>query len=255
MWQEVKTLNAIASALFAVFALLLFSAAIFWLMQRPIFVLTSIRVVSAETSQLHHVNRLTVKGAAIARIKGNFFTANLDAVRIVFESVPWVRKVTVRREWPNKLVVSVEEHEPLGTWGENGRLISVKGDVFTANLAEAEENGDLPEFNGPEGSEKEVIARFEEFKQWFAPIKLVPESVRLSDRYAWTVKLNNGIDVELGREQDTALVRERVDRFVGIYPQLAALLQDRIENIDMRYPNGLALKANGMAVELESKRK
>lgn len=255
MWQEIKTLNAIASALFAVFAVLLLSAVIFWLMQRPMFVLASIRVVSADASQLHHVNRLTVKGAAIAHIKGNFFTANLDAVRIAFESVPWVRKVAVRREWPNKLVVSVEEHEPLGTWGENGRLISVKGDVFTANLAEAEENGDLPEFNGPEGSEKEVIARFEEFKQWFAPIKLVPESVRLSDRYAWTVKLSNGIDVELGREQDTALVRERVDRFVGIYPQLAALLQDRIENIDMRYPNGLALKANGMTAALESKRK
>lgn len=255
MWQEIKTLNAIANTLFSVLALLLFSAGIFWLTQRPMFMLKAIRVVSADAMQLHHVNRLTVKGAAIPRIRGNFFTTNLDAVRIAFEGVPWVRKATVRREWPNKLVVSVEEHEPLGTWGENGRLISVKGDVFTANLAEAEEDGDLPEFNGPEGAEKEVVARFEEFKQWFAPIQLAPESIRLSDRYAWTVKLNNGINVELGREQGRALMRERVDRFVGIYPQLAALLQNRIESVDMRYTNGLALKVSGITLGLESKRK
>lgn len=255
MWQEIKTLNAIANTLFAVFALLLFSAAIFWLTQRPMFMLKVIRVVSAEAMQLHHVNRLTVKGAAIPRIKGNFFTSNLDTVRMAFEGVPWVRKATVRREWPNKLVVTVEEHEPLGTWGENGRLVSVKGDVFTANLAEAEENGGLPEFNGPDGAEKEVVARFEEFKQWFAPIRLVPESIQLSDRYAWTVKLNNGIAVELGREQNKVMMRERVDRFVGIYPQLAALLQNRIESVDMRYPNGLALKMSGIAPGLENKRK
>ncbi len=255
MWQEIKTINTITNALFAVFALLLLSGGIFWLMQRPMFMLKVITVVSADDMPLHHVNRMTVKVAAIPRIKGNFFTSDLDAVRMAFEGVPWVRKATVRREWPNKLVVTVDEHEPLGTWGENGRLLSVKGDLFTANLAEAEENGDLPEFNGPDGAEKEVIARFNELKQWLAPIQLAPESVRLSDRYAWTVTLNNGIAVELGREQNKAMMRERVDRFVGIYPQLVALLQNRIERVDMRYPNGLALKVSGMAPGLESKRK
>ncbi|NMM37136.1 MAG: cell division protein FtsQ/DivIB [Glaciimonas sp.] len=255
MWLEIKTLNAIANILFTVFALLLFSAGIFWLTQRPVFMLKTIRVVGADAMQLHHVNRLTIKGAAIPRIKGNFFTTNLDTARMAFEGVPWVRKATVRREWPNKLVVTIEEHEPLGTWGENGRLVSVKGDVFTANLAEAEENGSLPEFNGPEGAEKEVIARFDEFKQWLAPIRLAPESIQLSDRYAWTVKLNNGIAVELGREQSRAMMRERVNRFVGVYPQLVALLQNRIESVDMRYPNGLALKVSGMVPGLESKRK
>jgi cell division protein FtsQ len=34
---------------------------------------------------------------------------------------------------------------------------------------------------------------------------------------------------------------------IGIYPQLVERLQDRIESVDMRYPNGLALKAEGLA--------
>ena len=70
--------------------------------------------------------------------------------------MPWVRRAAVRREWPNKLVVVIDEHKPLGTWGEDGKLISVEGDLFTANLAEAEEEGDLPEFAGRPASEREV---------------------------------------------------------------------------------------------------
>jgi cell division protein FtsQ len=191
----------------------------------------------------------------LARIKGNFFTANLDTVRQTFESVPWVRKATVRREWPNQLTVTLEEHAPLGTWGEDGRLLSTKGDVFTANLAEAEEDADLMAFNGPLGSEKEVIARLNDLNTWFAPMAVTADALYLSGRYAWTVKLSNGVTVELGREKSSTTLKERVDRLVGIYPQLVARLQNRIESIDMRYPNGLALKAQGLIVGSDSKKK
>lgn len=154
----------------------------------------------------------------------------------------------VRREWPNKLIVTVEEHRALGTWGDDGRLLSVKGDVFTANLAEAEDDGELLEFEGPDGSEKEVVARFAQFRNWFAPIRLTPEAVHLSNRYAWSVKLDNGMTVELGREQGDALLKERISRLVSVYPQLLERLQGKIENVDMRYPNGLALKADGLVL-------
>jgi len=124
----------------------------------------------------------------------------------------------------------------------------VKGDVFTANLAEAEDDGELLEFEGPDGSEKEVVARFAQFRNWFAPIRLTPEAVHLSNRYAWSVKLDNGMTVELGREQGDALLKERISRLVSVYPQLLERLQGKIENVDMRYPNGLALKADGLVL-------
>lgn len=253
MWHDIKMLNASANALFALLALALLAAGFWWLAQRPMFTLKMIRIGGVEQTQLRRISPSTVRSTALPRIKGNFFTVNLDAVRIAFEAVPWVRRATVRREWPNQLIVTIEEHAPLGTWGEDGRLLSVKGDVFTANLAEAEEDGELAEFAGPDGSEKEVVARFNELHQWFAPMNLAPEAVHLSGRYAWTVKLNNGMTVELGREQSKTTLRERVERLAAIYPQLVARLQDRIESVDMRYPNGLALKANGLSFGLDSK--
>ncbi|HEY8101504.1 MAG TPA: cell division protein FtsQ/DivIB [Burkholderiaceae bacterium] len=246
MWHDIKMLNAVSGALFGLVALALLSAGLWWLAQRPMFTLKVIRIEGME-EELRHIDRSTIRSTAVPRIKGNFFTADLDAIRVAFEAVPWVRKATVRREWPNKLIVDLEEHKALGTWGEDGRLLSVKGDVFTANLAEAEEDGELLEFAGPEGSEKEVVARFNELRDWFAPANLAPDSVQLSGRYAWSVKLNTGMTVELGREQSKTTLKERVARLVSVYPQLVARLQDRIESVDMRYPNGLALKASGMA--------
>jgi len=120
--------------------------------------------------------------------------------------------------------------------------------VFTANLAEAEDDGDLLEFDGPEGSEKQVVTRLAQFRQWFAPLKLEPESLVLSNRYAWTVRMDNGMTVELGRDQGDAVLKERIDRLVAVYPQLMERLQGKIESVDMRYPNGMALKADGMVL-------
>jgi cell division protein FtsQ len=255
MWHDIKLMNAISSALLGFFALALLAAGLWWVAQRPMFTLQVIRIEGVMDTPLRHVSPAIVRGTALTRIRGNFFTANLDTVRQAFESVAWVRKAAVRREWPNKLIVTLEEHIPLGIWGDDGRLLSVKGDVFTANLAEAEEESELPEFAGPEGSEKEVVARFNDLREWFAPISLEPDSVQLSSRYAWTVKLNNGMTVELGREQSKTTLRERVDRVVAVYPQLIARLQDRIEGIDLRYPNGMALRAGGMAFGLDTKKK
>lgn len=254
MWHDIKMLNATTNALLGALLLAVLGCGTWWLMQRPMFTLKLIRIEGAGGAPLRHVNPATIRNSALPRIHGNFFTTDLDAVRVAFESVPWVRQASVRREWPNKLIVTVEEHVALGTWGDDGQLLSVKGDVFTANLAEAEEDGDLLEFDGPQGSANEVAQRYRDLKQWFAAIGTAPESVQLSQRYAWSVKLDNGITVELGREQNETTLRDRVARLVSVYPKLVARLQDRIESVDMRYPNGLALKAQGLALGFEGKK-
>lgn len=255
MWQDVKLLNNTANALFGVVLLVLLVSGVWWVIQRPMFTLKQIRVEAVGAVQLRHVNTLTIRDAALPKIRGNFFTTNLDAVRMAFEAVPWVRKASVQREWPDQLIVTLEEHMPLGTWGEDGRLVSVQGDVFTANLAEAEEDAELIALSGPDGSEKEVLARYQDFKTWFAAISLAPETVQYSSRYAWSLKLNNGMRVELGRVLDDTTLKWRVDKLLTVYPQLVASLQDSIESVDMRYPNGLALKSSNSSIGLKKQTK
>lgn len=258
MWQDAKSLNAVANILFGLVLAAVVSSGIWWLINRPFFALDVVRVEAQgyqeQQTELRHVNALSIRDQALPHITGNFFTTNLDTVRLAFESVPWVRRASVQRVWPNKLLVVVEEHEVLGTWGSDGRLISVAGDVFTANLAEAEDDVQLLAFSGPAGSEKEVVAQYREFKTWFARISLEPEAVDYSGRYAWSVKLNNGMRVDLGKEQEADGLKKRVNQLIKVYPQLVTRLQGSIVSVDMRYPNGLALKSSSDTFGLSAKK-
>jgi cell division protein FtsQ len=121
-------------------------------------------------------------------------------------------------------------------------LISVDGVLFTANLDEAEQEGKLPALDGPDESAREVAQRMFDLRQWLAPVKLSPRALSLSKRYAWSARLDNGILLNLGRANDRAALKARIDRLVSVYPRLASALPGRIDTIDMRYPNGLALK-------------
>jgi cell division protein FtsQ len=208
----------------------------------PLFELTEIQVRAVPGKPLRYVDESTVRSAAVQRLRGNFFSMDLAAARAAFETVPWVQHASVRREWPNKLVVTIDEFVALGTWGEQGRLISVDGVLFTANLDEAEQEGKLPALDGPDESAREVAQRMFDLREWLAPVKLSPRALSLSKRYAWSARLDNGILLNLGRANDRAALKARIDRLVSVYPRLASALPGRIDAIDMRYPNGLALR-------------
>src|SRR5450830_1869014 len=115
MWHDVRTLNASANGLIALAVLACVCSGVWWVSQRPMFTLRTVRVENMVDADLKHVNTLTLRNGVIGKIKGNFFTTNLEQVRTAFESVPWVRRATVRRECPAQLVVEPEEHQPLGT--------------------------------------------------------------------------------------------------------------------------------------------
>lgn len=249
MWHDVKTLNTLTGILCVICGLVLLAAALVWLAQRPVFSLRGITVQGVDGSDLRHVNALTVRSIAVPRLKGNFFTVNLESVRKAFESVPWVRKASVRRAWPDRLVVSIEEHQPLGTWGEEGQLLSAKGDVFVANFAEAEEDVKLLEFYGPDGSEKEVLTRYAELGEWLKPIGLSPVMIELSGRFAWTATLDNGMRLKMGRDHNKEKLKTRLASVIQVYPQLKARFGNRIESLDLRYPNGFALATGSGASE------
>lgn len=248
MWHNARLLNLIASTLYALVALMAIAAGLLWLAQRPVFAITHVELAGMDGAALRHVNAPGVRANALGKLSGNFFTLDLNAARQVFESVPWVRRASVRREWPNGLAVEVEEHEALGTWGggDTGKLINTYGELFVANTAEAEEDAQLLALDGPPDSEADVVEKLEVMRQWFKPLKAEPLAVSLSGRYAWRAKLSNGMTVELGREQteeDRTAMDQRVRRFIAAWPQVTQQWGKDIEYADLRYPNGFAIRA------------
>jgi cell division protein FtsQ len=197
----------------------------------PVFPLREVKV----NGELDHVTREQVQLIVKRELKGNFFTVDLDQAKSAFEKLPWIRSASVRRRWPDRLEVAVEEHVALARWG-NMALVDTNGALFGAAS-----NEDLPVFIGPSGSEREVAQHYLMFRQALKPIGLAPTQVVLSARRAWELRLNNGLTVELGREQ----VEPRLAKFVGVYDRTLAVAQHSVRYVDLRYPNGFAVRMPG----------
>lgn len=238
MWNKPHLLNALADLLMLVAAAALLAAAAVWLVRVPS--LPVRQVVFAEP--LAHTHRLEVEQVLPLALKGNFFSLNLETVRGALETLPWVRKVEVRRVWPARLELKVEEHRPVARWGEGrGELVDSYGEVFSA-LPSAEELAELPLLFGPQGTALEVMKRYAEFADSFKTVGEKPVQVILSPRLAWQLKLANGMVVDMGREQTKAPVGVRLQRFIEVYPETVAKRAVRPAVVDLRYPNGFAMR-------------
>ena len=116
LWHDPRALNAIANVMvMAAFGCLLL-ACIWWVGQRSTFDLLAIEVGPVNGRTLDHVDQRMMDAQGVNRLEGNFFTVGLDRVREHFEQVPWVRRAEVRRIWPNRLFVALEEHQVLARW-------------------------------------------------------------------------------------------------------------------------------------------
>ena len=241
MWNRPQLLTAIADLLLAAAAAALLVAGTVWVAKRPHFTLSEVVVMH----ELKEVRRAEVARALAGLLRGNFFSVNLDLVRGTLEKLPWVRRVAVRRVWPARLEVSVEEHKPVARWGDGrGELVNSYGEVFAA-LAAEDELRQMPVLFGPPGTSKEVLTRYGEFAGVVEPIGEKPAQLLLSPRLSWQLKLEHGMLIDLGREQTKAPVALRLKRFVEVYPEAVAKRSVLPTVVDLRYPNGFAMRIAG----------
>ncbi len=240
MWDRPDTLNALASVLYRAAAVLALYAAVLAVIHLPFFPLREVRVLDVPA----HVTPEQVEIVVKRELRGNFFTIDLAVARAAFEGLPWVRRVQVRRQWPDRLDVALEEHVPLARWAD-GALVNIHGEVFRGSY-----DGRLPVFSGPEGTAKEIAIQYEYFRRSLAAIGHTPAQVQISPRRAWQVKLESGLTLELGREQ----VEARISRFIATYERTLGKLGRRLEYVDLRYPNGFAVRIPELRFEPPPKR-
>jgi cell division protein FtsQ len=226
MWDNPRLLNIAAGALVGVAAFLFAAAGGWMLLRSSLFPVREVTVAHA----LQKTTREDIESALHGRIRGNFFAVSGDEVRAGIEKLPWVRRASVRRVWPDRLEVSIEEHVALARWNDDA-LVNTHGERFLGKTQES-----LPLFIGPVGSQAEVARRYASFGAIVAPLGTKIERVTLSARHAWQLRLANGLHVALGRDADLAEARLR--RFVEVYPGA----KSKSEYVDLRYPNGFALR-------------
>ena len=236
MWNKPYLMLWLANLLYVLAAFLALYAALNAAIRLPWFELREV-VVNGE---LEHATRGQLQ-QVVRQLKGNFFTLDLNQARSGFEKLPWVRSVSLRRQWPDRLEVVLEEQVVLARW-ESGGLVNTHGEVFPG-----ETDRSLPLFSGPAGGAPDIARQYLMFSRELAPINLKPLQVQMSQRRAWQVWLDNGLLLVLGREHSEA----RLKKFVAAYNNTIGRLLWQPAYADLRYDNGFALRVPE-AVRLQS---
>jgi cell division protein FtsQ len=242
---DVRLMNATAAVLFMAVGALGLTAILWMGAQHPVFSIAAINV----QGDIAHNSAVTLRNHVAPRLFGNFFTLDLDAAREAFEATPWVRSAVIRREFPNRLSVQLQEHQAVAYWGAESEssMVNSFGEVFEANVDDVEADA-LPRLVGPQGQSAPLLAMYERLVPLFRPMGATVEQLDLSERGSWRVQLDSGTVVELGRGTPEELVG-RIQRFVGTMAQALTSYSrtpDAIESVDLRHGRGYALRLRGV---------
>jgi cell division protein FtsQ len=184
--------------------------------------------------QVNFVSEEEIKDTVSRFVSASLVALDLESLKNELEMLPWISKVAVRREWPDKLIINVEEELAIARWRDT-ELLNQQGQIFVPESIEGLSN--LPRLSGPARSEKEVMEQYQKFNQLMYPLGVRIRDLSMNDRGALTMLLTNGVKVKLGKED----VLERVRRLVAFMESSYSADLLNMETIDLRYTNGIAV--------------
>jgi cell division protein FtsQ len=244
---DVRATRLAADALLVLGGGAFVALALLWGAHSPLF---SFRALTLHGDVLHN-SVPVIRTQVLPKLKGNYFTIDLREARRAFETVPWVRRATVRRVWPNRLDVTLEQHRATAYWERDDgdpHLVNLQGEVFEVNLGDVEEE-QLPTLSGPDGSSALVWQMYRRLGPVFGTLGQRVEQLGLSARGSWQARLDSGTRIELGRGSADEVV-DRTQRYAATVGQVAARYQREgrsVEYADLRHQDAYALRLRGVS--------
>lgn len=186
-----------------------------------------IKVVGAEHSHVPD----EIKSTLAPFLTKSFFSIDLSKAQENLQQIAWLNQVSLSRHWPSQLTIRIEEHRPLALWASGGIITE------TGELIDVDVEGVRIVFSGPVGQQGRVWQMYYSVQQALLPLSLQVASLTLEERGAWSLTLDNGMRLMLGRDE----VGARLARFVTVFPTTLNTLSPHIQYVDMRYAQGFAV--------------
>jgi len=179
-----------------------------------------------------YIDKEQVKLIADRYLQGNYFKVDLDKIRSAFKKLPWVRDVSLRRKWPDKIIVSIEEHQVIARWNRVG-LVNIEGEIFHAA---SEEN--LPLFLGSDSHVKEITLKYKKIRKILEKEMMDVSIIRLSERLSWEITTTDRLKINLGKVD----ILHKLIQFTGNFKYVIDELKSTIEYVDLRYRDGFSVR-------------
>lgn len=186
------------------------------------------------SGQSAHVSDKQIAQIAAPYLKTSFFDVDIKSLQKKLEAEPWLTDVNVSRHWPDGVLVHVAEHKAVAEWGKEG-LLGADGTVFVPG----QRPSGLIQLNGPAASGLKVYKQYRQLSGILAGHGVHLAALSLNKRGAWTARLDNGLELRLGREQ----LGQRVQRFVdfALTKTAAQRALASAGYVDLRYSDGFAV--------------
>lgn len=182
-----------------------------------------------------HIDKPAVEQELWQQIDRSLLSVDLQRLHESLVSQPWVNEASVKRSWPPAIEVQLSEEVPVARWGNKG-LLNHQGDIFWPELKD--EYRSLPRLSGPSHETVRIMQQFHDLSQLFSRSGVRLEGLVLEARGAWNIELDNGIHIIAGRED----LMPRLRRFMDVYVSQLAARADEVEEVDIRYTNGVAVR-------------
>lgn len=164
----------------------------------------------------------------------NFVSFDFDAYRKNLSNNPWVKTAEVQRRWPDAIDIAIEERKPIAIWNDL-YLIEADGTIFEPDLMPSDI---VISLQGNDAQRERLLSGMTTVKKAMNSVNLDVEKIILDYRGAWTIILENDVELYLGAR----FFEERLQRFVAHYPSSIHSKMDQVMAIDFRYDHGYALK-------------
>lgn len=185
--------------------------------------------------ELVHTSEAALRNRMAPFLGTSFYLLDMKELQQAAEDLPWITHLNVTRRWPDRVVFELEERKGFGLWG-SGEMVDTEGRRFSP--AAIPVYTIWPRLHGPDGNEKLVMERYSLARNQVSLLGLTVRSVWQDNRRSWWMQLDNDLVLLLGRDD----FKVRLKRFVTIYPKVLYARSDDIEQVDMRYFNGFAVR-------------
>ena len=168
-------------------------------------------------------------------VQTGFLTLDLPELNRKIVEQDWIRSSSIRRSWPATLIVNIEEEIPVARWGEQ-QLLNNVGDYI--DVINKDSVSHLPVIFSQVADTKEIIKIYQLISELLGPVGLSIDKVESDNAGSWTLTVLSDIKIILGRDQ----LVEKLQRLQSVWMAELSSQEKNINAIDLRYPNGLAVK-------------
>ncbi|WP_294964676.1 FtsQ-type POTRA domain-containing protein [uncultured Gilliamella sp.] len=185
-------------------------------------------------------------------LPNTYIGQNVDDIQQEIMQFPWIKQASVRKQWPDRLIVSIEEYKPAFYWNDLF-LLDNYGNIFNVPLDRFVER-QLPKLYGPEGKEKAIVKIYYKFndlskKLASSGLTLQIKSTVTDERNAWQLTIKQCIAGFCPENQEMKLIlgseniEQRYQQFIKLLPEIQVRIpkDERITVADLRYESGISV--------------